>query len=172
MMPPIILLGTERDPRAIPLATRDGVYLPNYRTQELAPETHRAAAEMFQKTRPGARLRSSTSQYNCVGLVFASRRTWVESDHLQLILKSDGYKKVENEQNLMVGDLVVYENEQHDLTHVGLVVEIKWNLVGGKNTILILSKWGQNGEYLHEIEDVPPLLGRPSTFWTERREVL
>src|SRR6266849_5824649 len=160
-MIPIIGEGTERDPRAIQLASRDGTYIPNFRPPELAPEVHRSAAEMFKRERENAKLRSSTSVYNCVGQVFASRRTWVEIDHLPSILERDGYKRFNERKNLWVGDIVVYENAGGEMTHIGLVVEKRPDVAHGGHQIYVLSKWGQNGEYLHELEDVPPLLGNP-----------
>jgi len=170
-MIPIIGEGTERDPYAIPLATRDGTYIPNVRTTEQAPEFHQSAAEMFNHERGNAHLRSSTSLYNCVGHVFASRRTWVEIDHLALILQRDGYKRVSEQKELWIGDVIVYENADHEMTHVGVVVEKQPDVEHGGYKIYVLSKWGQNGEYFHQLDDVPPLLGKPATFWSERREV-
>jgi hypothetical protein len=170
-MIPIIGEGTERDPLSIQLATRDGSYIPNFRTPELAPEIHRSAAEMFGRERAEAQLRSSTSLYNCVGQMFASRRTWVEIDYLQSILERDGYRRVNERKNLWIGDVVVYENREGEITHVGLVVEKRLDVKSGNHVIYVLSKWGQNGEYFHQMDDVPPLLGNPVKFWTERREV-
>jgi hypothetical protein len=46
--------------------------------------------------RPNAVLRSaSTFPYNCMGLVFASRRAWIEIDYVYTVLKEDGYRLME-----------------------------------------------------------------------------
>ena len=170
-MLPIIGEGSERDPRSIPISTRDGSHIPNYRRPGDSPQMRRGAVEMFKGEHGNARLRSSSSTYNCVGHLFAARRTWIESDHLTTILERDGYALVKDQQKLWVGDIVVYENPQGEITHVGQVVEIQQNLLDGSRTLIILSKWGVYGEYLHELSDVPLRLGVPKTFWSERREV-
>jgi len=167
----IIGEGSERDPRSIPLSTRDRTYIPNYRMPEHPPEVRREAAKMFKQDHAAAKLRSSSSSYNCVGHVFAARRTWVESDHLSMILERDGYSPFQDIQKLWEGDVVVYENEQGEPTHVAQVTEIRLNLNIGGRTVFVLSKWGAYGEYLHELLDVPVRLGKPKAFWTERREV-
>jgi len=167
----IIGEGGQRDPHSIPLSTRDGSSIPNFRRREDPPDMRRGAASMFKAEHEHAKLRSSSSTYNCVGHVFAARRTWVESDHLPMILERDGYIRLEDSQKPWVGDIVVYENQQGEITHVGQVVEIQDNLQDGGRTLIVLSKWGVYGEYLHELRDVPVMLGVPKTFWTERREV-
>jgi len=167
----IIGEGSERDPRSIPISTRDGSHIPNFRRTEDAPEVRRSAATMLRAEHGNAKLRSSSSTYNCVGHVFAARRTWVESDHLPAILERDGYSRVDGREKLWTGDIVVYENDHGEITHVGQVVEIQDNLADGHRRVIILSKWGVYGEYLHELLDVPLLLGSPKAFWTERREI-
>jgi hypothetical protein len=167
----IIGEGSERDPRSIPLSTQDGSHIPNYRRAEDPPEVRRGAVTMFKTDHGNAKLRSSSSTYNCVGHVFAARRTWVESDHLPAILERDGYSRLDESQKLWVGDIVVYENEHGEITHVGQVVEIEKKLEDGGRKVTILSKWGVYGEYLHDLLDVPLRLGSPKAFWTERREV-
>jgi hypothetical protein len=171
MAPIIIGEGSERDPRSIPMTTRDGSHIPNFRRPEDSPEMRRGAANTLKVEHGNAKLRSSSSTYNCVGHLFASRRTWVESDHLPAILERDGYSRVDDPSKLCVGDIVVYENAHGEITHVGQVVEMQPNLLDGGRKVIILSKWGVYGEYLHELLDVPLLLGRPRNFWTERREV-
>src|SRR5438045_797814 len=99
-MVPIIGEGSERDPRSIPLSTTDGEHIPNTRRSEDSPEARRKAAEDLKIEHKDAHLRSSSGIYNCVGHVFAARRTWVESDHLPSILKRDGYSQVTDQRKL------------------------------------------------------------------------
>jgi hypothetical protein len=167
----IIGEGSDRDPKALRLSALDGSHIPNVRRPEDPPEVRRSAIEMFKSDHPDAKLRSSSSVYNCVGHVFAGRRTHVSSDHLPMILEKDGYYKVSDLQRLWVGDIVVYENAEGEATHVGQVVEIQSSVQDGGRKVMILSKWGTYGEYLHEISDVPSMLGAPKTYWSERREV-
>ena len=169
-MIPIIGEGSERDPHAIHLATREGTYVPNFRRTEDPPDVRRGAVEMF-KEHVNAKLRSISSTYNCVGHVFACRRTWIETDHLAMILKEDGYTQLTDQDALFVGDVVLYENNNGETTHVAGVVDTEPDLAGDGRSVFVLSKWGPYGEYIHELFDVPLLLGTPKTFWTERREV-
>jgi hypothetical protein len=41
----------------------------------------------------------------------------------------------------------------------------------GADYLQVLSKWGADGEYLHDLTDVPYLLGRPAEYWTDRKEL-
>ena len=168
----IIGQGSERDPQALGLSTLDGTHIPNVRRPEDPPEMRRSAIEIFKNSNPDAKLRSLSSVYNCVGHIFAARRTHVDSDQLPMILKKDGYSRVDDIQRLWVGDIVIYENAAGEPTHVGQVIEIQSGLQGAGRKVVILSKWGTYGEYVHEVSDVPLMLGSPKTYWSERREVL
>jgi hypothetical protein len=144
----IIDEGSERDRRSIPLSTKDGSHIPNFRRPEDVPEVRRGAAKMFEAEHEHVKLRSISSTYNCVGHLFAARRTWIESDHITTILERDGYSRVDDRRKVWVGDIVVYENPSGEVTHVGQVVEIQENLQDGTRRFTILSKWGIYGEYL------------------------
>ncbi len=37
--------------------------------------------------------------------------------------------------------------------------------------LTVLSKWGGEGEYMHDMSDVPELFGTPAEFWTHRKGV-
>jgi hypothetical protein len=164
----IIGLGGPRDKKALPLSTRRGTHIPNRQEPEHPIAQLRAAQDIWQQSRPNARLRSLTSVYNCMGMIFASRRTCVEIGDLPWILKEDGYRQIINRDELRVGDVVVYGTLK-ELTHVGLVYEIPLISTTNKREIMVLSKWGLDGEYIHEMEYVPALFGRPVEFWTDRR---
>ena len=66
---------------------------------------------------------TSDDMYNCVGLIFASRRAWIETNHLYELLRQDGYNRVV-EREIVPGDLVVYTNNEVP-THVGLIMSIR-----------------------------------------------
>lgn len=167
----IIGEGSERDRKTIPLSTCDGSHIPNFTRKEDPPEVRRHGIEIFKNAHPNAHLRSISSTYNCIGHLFGARRTWIEIDHLKTIFTLDGYRLITDENKLWVGDIVVYENRFGETTHVGQVVEIQKNLVGGESNVRVLSKWGPYGEYLHDLFDVSELIGKPKEYWTERREV-
>ena len=101
-----------------------------------------------------------------MGLVFASRRTGIEPDHLGFIFTEDGFRQLDSEFQAEVGDVVVYKGPFG--SHVAIIVEIEDNLACGSRKLRVLSKWGRYGEYLHPINDVPDMLGKPSEYWTER----
>ena len=111
---------------------------------------------------------SLTSVYNCMGLVFSSRRTSIEIVHLPWILKEDEYRQLGSRDELRVGDVVVYGTSSA-LTHVGLVSELPLILATNKREIVVLSKWGRDGEYLHDIDYVPEIYGKSLQLWTNRR---
>lgn len=89
----IIGAGGPSDRASIPLGTRRGTFIPNERRRELNPATLRASVDLWTRERPNARLRSVTAVYNCMGLVFASRRTCIDSTSLDTILREDEYQK-------------------------------------------------------------------------------
>jgi hypothetical protein len=168
----IIGAGTENDPLRLPLATLDGWPIPNERSTEDSPDRLQEAVDIWSKARPRAKLRSLSSQYDCVGLVFASRRTCIDSAYLIEILRRDSYRKLNSEKDVEVGDVVVYWNREVSRTvptHVGIVVSMDPDLSNAKLRIRVLSQWGYDGEYLHEVLDVPEAFGSEVEYWSERR---
>ena len=127
-----------------------------------------AARNAALNAHPNARARSLSSVYNCVGMVFAARRTWVDPEHLPMILADDGYQPVPNETELQPGDVVVYRDSDGQVSHVGIVSEVRTNLAQAVREVFVLSQWGQDGEYFHRADDVNPLLGMPAEYWTDR----
>ena len=165
-MPEIVGLGGPRDRAALQLSTRLGNHIANARRREMAPDARRASVRKWAAEFPQAHLRSITATYNCVGMVFGNRRTWVLEETLELIRNDDGYRMVLTPR---VGDVAVYRRTT-DVDHVGIVVEMRPNVATASYEVLVLSKWGAEGEYLHREDQVPQLLGRPSEYWTERLE--
>ena len=104
-----------------------------------------------------------------MGMVFAARRTWIETDQLGNILRGDGYRRVREESELVVGDVVVYRNQNGSTSHVGAITSIGLYGPDGTRKIVVLSQWGLDGEYFHEIDDVNPYLGEPAEYWTDRK---
>ena len=60
-------------------------------------------------------------------------------------------------------------NNRWDITHVGLIVAKERNIVEADWIIRVLSKWGMDGEYLHDERDVPSLLGTSRQYYSERK---
>ncbi len=58
-----------------------------------------------------------------------------------------------------------------EVEHVGVVIEIKPDLQKATKTLVILSQWGLDGEWIHPHDCVPPLYGRIAEVWTDRRRL-
>jgi hypothetical protein len=103
-----------------------------------------------------------------MGLVFATRRTWVDTDQLELILREDAYRRIPLAE-AQVGDVIVYtQGDTVPAVHVGVVQRRERDLAVGQWRFEILSQWGADGEYLHDISDVHEALGAPTQAWTDR----
>lgn len=164
----IVGLGTERDPASILLATKEGNYIPNVRRRTQPPAIMREAVRIHSAEHPSMRVRSLSSEYNCVGLVFASRRTWVDPELVPMILKEDGYRRIQPSE-VESGDVLVYRNATGELVHLAIVLDHYPDVVEASWKSRVVSQWGGDGEYLHDANDVSPFLGNPVEFWTERR---
>ena len=157
-------------PSSLLLETRGRWQIPNYLRPERAEAALRASVSLLGGQFPRAQLRSITAVYNCVGLVVASRRTWVDPEHLIRILREDGYRQLPGVAEVQPGDVVVYRDSDGQVCHVGFVVERNLIVLGERSDPLkVLSKWGADGEYIHDSLDLPPLLGTPTDYWTDRR---
>lgn len=92
-------------------------------------------------------------KYNCHGLSFAARRTTIESPlEIAKILKEDGYHQVP-EDKVLPGDIVIYY-ESGDVAHSGIVVHVNEMKVP-----IVLSKWGNCHEVVHQLGRCPYKLG-------------
>ena len=86
------------------------------------------------------RLIETNPQANCHGWVFLEGRFGIESTHVPSILEDQGYFVVREPR---AGDLVTFES-RGELIHSGIVGERT-----GEGSVLIESKWGPFGVYLH-----------------------
>jgi hypothetical protein len=168
VMVDIIGAGSKRDREAIELATRAGTFIPNVRRREQSPARMKAAWDIWKEKHVSLVPRSHSSCYNCMGMVFASRRTWVEPDQLAMILREDGFRKIEPSEAVR-GDIVVYRDGSGGVAHVGLVLSKYADVKDASWKVEVLSQWGADGEFFHDAYDVPSLLGTPQEYWTERR---
>ncbi len=171
----MVMLPSSEDPRR-PVYARSGAELPQPHAVEL--EMHKQSEKlirnrtvtlvdnMLDKGKRDLVIRSvSSHMYNCVGMVFANRRTWLNVERLTWILQQDGYRRT-TVGELHAGDIVVYTDDETPV-HVGLIICVHPPL-GNILNIRVLSKWGKDGEVEHRMQDVPSPLGKPSQFWTER----
>ncbi len=99
-----------------------------------------------------------TANYNCFGMVFASRRCFI-IDNINKILEDDDYKKVPLNK-VLPGDIVLYF-ANYEIIHCGIVIDTPskenfWNP-------LIISKWHCFREVIHNVNECPY-----SPFTTEK----
>lgn len=101
-------------------------------------EGHRRKVNLIRTSNP-------TDQSNCHGWVFAGGRYWVEGKQVDAILSENGYVVVTTPQP---GDLVIYrEGEDNGVSHSALV-----RYVTAGQPVLVESKWGSMGVYLHQVD--------------------
>ncbi len=77
---------------------------------------------------------------NCHGWVFAGGRFFLRGEQVAIILEDNGYAAVPNPQPR---DLAVYRNSTGSIVHTGVVRFV------GPESILVESKWGKSGRFLH-----------------------
>jgi len=164
----IIGAGGPKDKNSIPLATKRGNHIPNEQRVEWSPGRLKSTVDFLSTSFPDIKLRSVTVTYNCLGMVFAARRTCVDAEYLDMILREDGYQKLSDVYALKIGDVVVYK-KNGSTTHVAVVTNISCLLQQVSTEVEVVSKWGAHPEYVHAMERVSPLLGEPAEFWTERK---
>lgn len=167
----LLRLGDPRSnpPNKYPIYTRSGWEIPQEYPVPVHPTNMRLNTSELIKWHPNLVIRSeSTYPYNCVGMIFAARRAWIEIDYVYNILKEDGYLPISRSE-LRAGDVVIYHAANGEPTHIALVIEISPVAIGNEllNT-RVISKWGRDAEFIHLIEDVPQMLGRPSEYYTDR----
>jgi hypothetical protein len=106
-------------------------------------------SEDYKKDYSGGKHRpvAPTRKYNCHGLTFASRRTWIsKTSEVMKILKDDEYEPIDIK-DVLPGDIVVY-SRNGDAEHSGIVIKSDF-------VPIILSKWGPAHEVIHRVNDCP-----------------
>jgi hypothetical protein len=82
---------------------------------------------------------------NCHGWVFTGGRYNLRGRFVEVILSDNGYTDVDTP---AAGDLCVYRDPQGEVSHTGVV-----QAVLGDGSVLVESKWGRLGVYLHAAGD-------------------
>lgn len=137
------------------LQTRQRNEIRNDQRRDIDPSM-RFGLEAIRKKYAWAKLperATDTPIYNCHGMTFASRRTGIyDATEVKKILRDDEYTEVP-ERDVLPGDVVLYldTNNNNDLTHSGVVVGVDRKI----GAMVVVSKWGQGPEYVHDIRTCP-----------------
>lgn len=166
----IIGQGGPDDKKALRLDTRKKNHIRNVQKMERHPDALSAGARIIEATYNGAKCVSATALYNCAGLVFGSRRTWVDIEISEWILREDDFQRLPNSADWDVGDVVVYRKGD-TITHVARIRSIVRPIACGEIQVIVVSAWGESGEYVHPWKAVSPLLGTPTEVWSQRKAV-
>ena len=84
---------------------------------------------------------------NCHGWVFLDGQYLISGDAVQRILDDNAYEVVEE---ATAGDVIIYRDGNRNIVHSGLVRGVL-----NDGTIIIESKWGVEGVFLHNPLDTP-----------------
>lgn len=88
-----------------------------------------------------------TSQSNCHGWVFLRGKFLIFAEQVERILRENGYRAVAEPK---AGDVIIYRDADNEILHSGLV----W-WVGPQGQVLVHSKFGVSGRYLHSPTEQP-----------------
>jgi hypothetical protein len=147
-----------------PLYARSGWRIPTETTDAPASALIEIRARDLMARIPNLRLRSvSDHPYNCVGMIFAARRAWIDIDHIDDLLREDGYRAIPFDA-LVPGDLALYRFAGEP-AHIALVTFIDPAIRGN---VWVISKWGKDAEFYHPLQNVPQRFGTADRFYTER----
>jgi hypothetical protein len=84
---------------------------------------------------------------NCHGFVFTGGRYWVGGGQVDMILADNGYRPAAAAQT---GDLAIYRDDLGTVLHSGIVCGL-----ASDGVILVESKWGQSGRFIHRHDRHP-----------------
>ena len=93
------------------------------------------------------RVGEADMRYNCHGWVFTGGRHWLSPLAVDTLLEDDGYREMSTPQP---GDVAIYRLETGGISHTGLV-----RAVLPDGIVLVESKWGQMGRFLHRADQHP-----------------
>ncbi len=140
-----------------PVFARDGSPIPAGVDANPSPNAVSLAEQQVGSVLLAAvrRLQPPTGQYNCHGLVFASRRAnippvGVDVDVDALLVK-DGFVRLPNGPAPQVGDVVAYRTDKGEVEHTGFVSRVE--LLGNTPVVWVWSAWGGLGEFEHKPRD-------------------
>jgi len=93
------------------------------------------------------RLAPPSTVCNCHGWIYTGGRFAIQSRFIPDLLADNGYEEVAQPR---ANDLVIYRGDAGTVEHTGLV-----RMVGQDGLVLVESKWGPLGVYLHPVASPP-----------------
>jgi hypothetical protein len=152
------------EPVSTPAVTDRGHTIAVIRPTELRPtETTRSlderqlrASDMLMRV---IRLAPADDTTNCHGWVFTGGKYWIGGKQVDLIIEENGYHAVTVPK---AGDLVVYRASPAEVTHSAVVLAVPEG-----QAVLVESKWGCLGVFLHPIDTSPS--GTDFTYYHSNR---
>jgi hypothetical protein len=103
---------------------------------------------------------NADTDYNCHGWIFTGGQYALRSDDIPSILADNHYQPVDEPQP---GDLIIYREATGKISHTGMVRSVM-----AEGMVLIESKWGPLGRFLHSPDDQP--YGLEHTYYRSPRD--
>ncbi|MHB8863312.1 MAG: hypothetical protein ACYC6N_12960 [Pirellulaceae bacterium] len=133
------------------LITDRGRILPVFRwdvAQEVFNYYASRSDSRLQNSHPASIFRAPPdARANCHGWIFTGGAHLLRGREVAALLADNGYQVVDRPE---INDLVIYRRTSGEILHTGLVRGIL-----DDGTVLVESKWGLEGRYLHRPEDQP-----------------
>lgn len=118
-----------------------------YEGAELLSEAERRYLATGRFDHKIIRIAEPNAECNCHGWVYTGGRYAIQGRYIDELLADNGYEEVAEARP---DDLVIYRGTDNAVEHTGLVRHI-----GPDGMILVESKWGPLGVYLHPLESQP-----------------
>ena len=157
----------DRDASSSPLTTDCGRCIATLKVpaSECEPTPERLAKQDRLLTRHALHdcaiyVPSGWQHCNCHGYVFTGGEFCISGRDVGAILEDNGYQTVSQVQP---NDVAVYRDPNGQITHTGIV-----RGVAGDDTILVESKWGLAGRFIHP-HDRHPYTGNECAFYRSPR---
>jgi hypothetical protein len=143
----MILIPNRTNFTAIVVQTRLGHDIQNSQLHEVRQVEENQFVQLKSRFRDVRYCTPINPTYNCHGMTFASKRTWVyQTSDIHTILNEDGYTEVKPSADaVMPGDILLYFAQDGDIEHSATV--LSWSKTDVSP--LVLSKWGIFTEVVH-----------------------
>jgi hypothetical protein len=138
------------------------VQLFHFKVHSTAAEAERFIRADEKELSQFIRLCEANPTANCHGWVFTSGQYGIRDPEIAGILSDNAYTETAEPRE---GDLAIYSIDNH-ITHSGVV-----RIVNKQGPVLVESKWGPFGVYLHAVEQ-QPFPGKCKFYRSSRRDHL